>query len=369
MSTQKYKVSIPRIFGVGFASALLATSALAGNSYAEGGSSYFDLNTQACIIENYNAETGASVTAIEDVQFDKITTLNCSNRGMTNFRGLVLLTNLEHLDVSYNSGLYGLDFTFNPKLKTIDVRGMSNSYFDFTKNGELETITTDRSLYLTTEAYAEKTDGQNGGYAIDLSGLKFIDATSAHTVNFATKNDVPSWVSATSGGYTHQISTRGGQMYYTIYLNGDKEAESHNPYYVNNNCEQTDDGYRCNGAVYYGDTFDSDAIIDGTLSKIFNLGGYRLSKVEVVPPTANVELTTDTDTSKKGKVLADANFALSFYFDVASPAVPDTGFFTNEDGGLNVVNTLFVLAGLSIAGFVGFNVYRRAYGHKKASRF
>ena len=49
--------------------------------------------------------------------------------------------------------------------------------------------------------------------------------------------------------------------------------------------------------------------------------------------------------------------------------VPDTGFFTNEDGELDVVNTLLVLAGLSIAGALGIYSYRRVSGYVKARRF
>ena len=378
MSKQKYKMSLSGIFGAGFASMLLVSGAFVGSSYAEGASSYFDLNTQACIIENYNAEQGTSVTDIQDVEFDKITTLNCSNRNMTNFRGLVLLTNLENLDISYNYNLYGLDFSQNAKLRTVNVKGMSYTWFNFEKNLDLETIITDRALYLTTAAYAEKTDDGDDEYAMDLSDLKFVNSGATGIVSFATKDDVPSDITVTFGGYTHKISTRGGWMNYAVYLNGDAEVETHNPIYISNNCEETDNGYRCNNAVYYGDVIDTDAIINGTLSKIFKLDGYRLTEVKIVPPTANVELETDTDVLKKGIVLAEANFTLEFHFDIASgdnpgtptaPTTPDTGFFTKEDGGVNTTNVLLVLAGVSVVGIVGFYVYRRVRGRKKGRKF
>ena len=380
MSIRKHKMSLPGVFGIGFASVLLVSGSLVGSSYAEGASSYFDLNTQACIIENYNAEQGTSVTDIKDVEFDKITTLNCSNRGMTNFHGLVLLRNLENLDISYNNSLYGLDFSQNTKLKTINVKGMSTNWFDFEDNLDLETIISDRTLYLTTSAYAEKTDEYGDDeYAIDLSDLKFLNPGTAQVVSFATKDDIPSNITVTFDGYAHQISTRGGWANYAVYLNGDTEVETHNPIYVNNNCEKTpDDYYQCNNAVYYGDVIDTDAIIDDTLSKIFKLDGYKLTKVGIVPPTANVELETDTDTSKKGIVLANSNFTLEFYFDIASgdnpetpttPTTPDTGFFTGEDGGVSAANVLIVLAGISVVGFVGSYVYHRISRRRKVRRF
>ena len=91
---------------------------------------------------------------------------------------------------------------------------------------------------------------------------------------------------------------------------------------------------------------DTEEIKNGTLAKIFNLSKYRLSKVEIIPPSANVELSVDTDTVKKGKALADANFTIRFYFDLAkdssstnqeanttdsadSASTPETGAFNS----------------------------------------
>ncbi|MBQ2660517.1 hypothetical protein IJF93_00335 [Candidatus Saccharibacteria bacterium] len=323
------------------------------NTFAEGSSSYFDAAGKNCIIDNYNAEFSTSVTSIEEVDFTKVTTLNCSNRGIVYFRGITLFPNLEKFDVSYNPSLriWDMDFSQNTKLKEINVKGISNTYYDFSNNPNLETIGTDHSLYLKTIAYAEKIDkelnGTNFQYGIDLSVLKFLDSSSTHEVWFPDKSSVDNTVSILSGGYTHQVDTRGGWVSYAIFLNGDTEVETHNPIYLNSNCDKNEYGYySCNDSIYHGDIIDTDDIIANTLSKIFNLSKYELSKVEIVPPTANLELTTDTDTVKKGIALADANFTLEFNFELASDtdsssssssstaSTPETGTFTADGKGL-----------------------------------
>ena len=362
MKKQKYYIA---------AGALLCASALSVfsstlDTYAfensVDGSSYFDSNAQACIVENYNAENSTSITSIEDIDPTKITTLDCSGRDISNFKGVTILTNLKTLNVSNNPRLvtYGSNFLTPASLETINVSN-TNTFFDFSHSPSLETITTDRTLYLTTIAYAEKTeDYGDDEYAIDLSELKFLDSSSAHAVSFRTKNDVPGSVSITSGGYTHQVSTRGGWASYAIYLNGNTEVETHNPIYINNNCEEDSEGYyNCNNAVYYGDIIDTDAITEDILSKVFNLSGYTLSKVEIIPPTANIKLTTNEDAVKKGMVLADANFTLKFYFDLGDLGTPDTGAFTTGSTTVVASTAAVAVVAISVVAYLSRHVTKR----------
>lgn len=342
MKTPKYYLATAGLL----CSAVSGLAVPLANTFAEGASSFFDLNAQACIIENYNSETSSSVASIGDVNFSEITSLSCSNRNITNFRGITLFPNLENLDISYNSNLqvWNMDFSQNTKLKEINVKGVTTSYYDFSNNPDLETITTDRSLTLKTIAYVERTDdveyefdtSREYPYLMDTSVLRFVELPGV--LHYSSIDDIPYTISETFGGYTHQIETRGGWMRYAVYLDGDEEIETHNPFYVNNNCEEVEDGYySCNNSIYYGDTIDTDDIINNTLTKIFSLSEYTLSKVEVVPPTANLELTTDTDTVKRGIALADSNFTLEFYFDLQEAEevkVPDTGAFTADNKGL-----------------------------------
>ncbi len=193
-------------------------------------------------------------------------------------------------------------------------------------------------------------DDEEYAYGMDISVLKFINPiditdttdqdypsiydSTAKTITY--EKAIPNYVYIATNSYTFYINSRGGYMKYAIYLNGDEEVETHNPLFVNNNCEKTsEDYYICDDAIYYGDTIDTEDIVENILAKIFNLADYTLTSVKIVPPTANLNLTTDTDTVKKGTALADAGFTLEFYFDLDEDVkTPDTGFFTANNKGL-----------------------------------
>lgn len=310
----------------------LACSTIAGlaspiaSTFAEGSTSFFDLNAKNCIIDSYNEENGTSIAAIEEVDFSSVTELKCANRNIVNFYGITLFPNLEKLDLSnnYNLQVYNMNFSQNTKLKEINVKGTNASFFDFRNNPDLESIESDSSLYLDTIAYVEKkdkkVDGTNYQYSMDLSVLKFLDSSQNQEVLFKDRDSIEGNILVTAGGHTHRIYTRGGWMNYAIYLNGDESVETHSPIYINNNCKEEVEygGYSCNNSAYYGEAIDTNEFIANTLSKIFNLSNYRLSKVEIVPPTSNIELVNDTNTFKKGIILADANFTVKFYFDHSS---------------------------------------------------
>ncbi len=372
-------------------SASLIPAAINNNSYASGSSSFFDWKAEACVIENYNAENGTSVSSIEDVDFEKITTLDCADRGIKNIRGLVLMKNLENL-ILFKTDFYLDDAILSalPKLKTLDIHSNSQAYFDVSHNPDLETIITNRNLYLTTSAYVEKTDD---GYGMDLSSLKFlssseldIDQTTYPSTYDATnkflsfEDKVPDYyefgfknTNFDDEEVVYHINTRSGYMRYEIFLEGDEEVETHNPFYVNHDCEKRSDDYgswySCDNSVYAGEELDTDKIIDNTLKKIFNLDDYELSEVKIVPPTANIELTKDEDTLKQGTILPEASFTLEFHFELKKPKAPDTGFFTNRDGSVNVSNVLLALAGLSISAFTIIFLAHRLSKKAKAKRF
>lgn len=384
MKNSKYYLTAGALFCSAFSGLALPMS----NTFAEGASSFFDYNAQSCIIDSYNDENGTSVTKIEDVVFADVTILNCSNRNIVSFHGINLFPNLERLDISnnYNLQTYNMDFSQNTKLKEINIKGTQSSYFDFSANPELETIDTDRSLSLKTVAFVKRIDKTVGDteyrYGINLADLKFVDPTSAQEILFQDVGDVRTPM-VTFGGYSHYVSPRGGWAEYEIYLNGDEEVETHNPIYVRNNCKAEEDYYYCNDMVYYGDTFDTEGIVNNTLAKIFNLSEYQLTKVEIVPPTANVELTVNTDVIKKGMVLADSGFTLRFYFDLAtdeispsnteavdadtstsseadaSSSTPETGAYTAESRGASAaVIAISVVVGI-VTALAAFPIIRR----------
>lgn len=356
-----------------FAAATCLSAAPMFSVSAVGSSSYFDNNSANCVIEAYNTENSMSVTNIADVEFDKVKNVNCQSRGMTNFRGVVLLTNLERLNVAGNPNLnlYDMKFDYNTKLKEINLGSLNGYSLDFSKNTELEQITHTGELYLKTSAYVVKGDN---GYKMDLSGLKFIDATASlienadYPATYDGESKIVSFdgkagytINMSVGGYGLFIKTRGGNMNYRVFLRGDEEVESHGSYYLQNGCEweeaDNDYGgyYRCNSSVFYGDTIDTDEIIDSTLRSIFNLANYSLKEVKIVPPTANLDLTEDTDLRKKGTILTEADFQIDFYFELSDgenlPGAPNTGLMFGNIEGMKKIAFIAVPA-MVVLGFV-----------------
>ena len=333
---------------------------------------FSDINLFTCVLdeyeevnnvdENYLIDALGPNDALPAEGLAKITSLSCVNQGVTNTTGLGALPNLENLDLSNNSNLYTIDVTANIKLKTINVSDLPVSYFDFSNNPNLESIATDRSLTLKTIAYVEKREdtylesdtSREYPYMFDLTGLKFDPL--GGIVYYSTIDDIPSATTTSFGGYMHQILTRGGSMHYGIYLNGDADIETHSPIFVDNNCSEKNDGnYHCNNDIYAGETFDTEQTIDTVLSKIFNLSGYKLSKVEIVPTSANIKLTLDTNTAKKGVALPEAYFTINYYFDQVEESdievpntsikAPNTGAFTSDEKGIIVgISAAFISA-------------------------
>ena len=393
---------LPAILG----GAILSSAFLSGitlNSFAEGSSSYFDENAKQCVIDSYNATNGTSITEIEDVDFDKVTALNCANRNIVNFRGIVLFKNLLTLDLNNNSNLsvYQLEFAQNTKLRSLSIANISGLYsLDLSNNPDIRYIASGGYLGLTLSTGVEKlNNGEEYAYGIDLNNYQWYSQPQMNgrfTINeemypyqydeetgiilFKDRNKIPYSVTFHTNYGDYNVSTRRGSMNYRIFLSGDADIEAHNPVDIYNNCKEltytTNDGsegkyYACDNSVYSGDTFDTDEIVDNTLTKMFNLSEYELSSVEVVPPTAKVELETDEERHKSGTILADASFTLDFHFNLkkAEAKTPNTGFFSNEDGTLKTENIFLSVAGISILGFMIISISHRVMKRAKAKRF
>ena len=345
------------------AGALLCTTALSAfspmlSTYAfdnsADGSSYFDINAQRCVVEGYNAENGTSITNIEQIDPEKLTTLDCSNRNISNFKGIMMLTKLESLNLSGNTKLNtdGQNFLVPASLKTLNISGVNSTYLDISNNVNLETLTVDRDVYLKTSAYIEKFNNEDEyAYGMNLSALKFLNSAvptttqtgypakyNSNTKTIAYQNNIPSVVPVKKGAHTYNILSRGGYMQSVLYFNDDKEDPQIQ--LVQENCKEGGDSenlyYVCDNMVYYGDTIDTEILI-----KKYNLTDYVLSKVEIVPPKANIKLDTDEETVKKGIALADANFTVKYYLDPNDLATPNTGVFTTE--GATIVATTATL--------------------------
>ena len=137
--------------------------------------------------------------------------------------------------------------------------------------------------------------------------------------------------------------------------------------------------------LYIGQEFDTEKyILEPERSGIIiaKEKGAELIKTEVAafndtaimnkPQTVPLEIfTTSTELRKKGVIASsDTNqLKITYYFKTPAPKTPNTGFFTNEDGSLNVSNTLLSLAGVSILAFTVLYLRNRISRRKEARRF
>ena len=401
MSPLKKQFKIPRrivVSALVLAAALGASNLSSQNTFAEGSSSFFDANAAQCVVDSYNATTGSSVTTIEQVDFDSVTALNCANRNITHFRGIVLFKNLERLDLTNNTSLATefMDFSQNTKLKTLSVYNAGNYWeLDLSHNPDLEYLSVRPSNgTVPTIKFANGVENLgNDEHGIDLSNYKWWKNESGYNVSinntdypYTLNREANKLIFAHNVPYSVEFTTpyghfRVGMLYgwvdYRIFFEGDEDLATHNPVSVNNNCEPVESGdrtyYYCNSQIYYGDEIDTDKIQTEVLNKIFNVSDYELSKIEIVPPTANIELSTDTDLVKKGIALNEATFTIDFHYALKSssnaPKTPDTGFFTKSDGSVNLEHILLFLGCIASGITVSLFVLNRILKKRSILRF
>ena len=366
------------------AASVLACSAMSGlmmpmsGVYAEGTSSFFDLNAEACIIENYNLENSTSITSLEDEEFDrtKLTILNCPDMELTNLSGITQFPNLVELNVSGNSklNLAEMDFSQNEKLEAINVAGVNSDFIDLSANPEVRDITVDHDMTVKTITYVERMGKEKEyTYGMDLSGLKFLDEIKFDLEEkeypyeydeenkvITFKTNIPYSVPVMVGEYALDIEARSGIMLYSLELKGGEEVEVLDSELVDSSCKEVEEAYYCSSVVYYGDTFDSSVIAKNFIEKAFDLSGYILNEVNIVPPSANVKLSTDEKTVKKGEVLADAVFDIVFVYDKKTIDPPDTGAFTDDGQTVVAVTAAAGVVVLLIACYISSEVIKRA---------
>lgn len=333
------------IFGMGLAATLIIPTMLANASYAEGSSSFFDAEGVICILENYRSQTGEDVS-IEEVDFNRITTLNCPSYGIKYLNGLTLMSNLEYLNLAYNENLSinTLDFSNNPKLKTIDLRGLgyNGEYLDLRNNPDVEFINIDQSIGVKTIASLRKMD--DGIYGIDLSDVKFIDSNYRRLITYPDGSMLDK-ISVTFGGYLHSLSTNLSMTQCVVYADGVSLTTK-------------DDG--CRGHyVTEGEIFDTDDIIENIINKAYDLEGYELSYIKLTDKRG-FNLTVDTDLVKKGTFSGGYFTEVQFYYELKSedadagaddaektPKIPDTGSLKNGKGNSIAGNiSMFIASGI-----------------------
>ncbi|MBR2998616.1 hypothetical protein IKF34_02505 [Candidatus Saccharibacteria bacterium] len=363
----------------------LLTPAFSAITYAEGASSYFDWAAQECIIENYNSEFNKTATEMEKVELAKITTLNCANKGISNFRGVTLLTALESLDISGNTklNLEGLDFSQNTKLKSINVSGMPNQrYLNLVSNSALETIITDRNLTIASPAYLAKlSDAKEYAYGMDLSKLKLFTSSTAKPVtddakypakfdekakSISYKSEIPPAAVLDFGDYTIGLETRPNTIFkITLKLMDKDDTDKYKEIDLDQNFV---------GNLYYGDTIDTDQIfakIKELYKEKYDFSKYTLAKVDINMPNKDKALKFSTDKAESKKAIINAageRISLVYQLDLPSVKTPDTGAFTSDSKTLIAAASFTAITTISILAFVGSYAAKRSKAKVKFNK-
>lgn len=433
MSPQKIKL-IPGILSGLLLSASAIPATITPNSYAEGASSYFDLNAQQCVIDMYNADSGSSATSIEEVDFDAITGIECPNQNITNFRGVVLMKNLLVLDLSGNS-ISSIDLSQNKELYWLDLNDTDIAAIDLSGNNALRSVYLENNsqlrdvilpenaqlltgiyllnnpnlhyldipdlgwlddleidtnnMYLRTSAFAKV---ENGEIKMDLSELHFLDAIKPRITSSWTY--VPQdWLEYNPETKIVTYNRNGSSPMFDYVLFDYAIAGKTSRVFIDTkgtaiglvpiiDNEKVYHPQAIDDKKFYGETIDSDDYLDLMDERLKDLaeGGYAdfdyanlvLTKVTLSDEFSETELEiiTDEDLRQVARInSADGNVVIKYYYETKSPKTPDTGFFTNEDGSVNVSNVLLSLAGLSISAFVIIFLAHRISKKSSARRF
>ena len=100
-----------------------------------------DKKLAKCVLSNYNTQNKTSLTDLNDSQLLRITTLDCTGKGITNVKGIEKLTNLKHLTMPNNT-IYtsSLDLSKNTKLTNINLAHNNISKVTLKNNVSLNTL-------------------------------------------------------------------------------------------------------------------------------------------------------------------------------------------------------------------------------------
>ncbi len=367
----------------------LALGGLSTNTFAEGSSSYFDANAAQCVVDSYNTEHSTSITTIEQVDFSAVTMLTCRNRSITNIRGLVLMPNLIGLDLSGNNNLSTIDLSQNTELLYLYLSDTNIKRLDISNNPDIISFNPPSLMAsggLVTSAYIEKNDDEVYGYKMDLSGLKFWRDENYTETERSDYQYYDSMAKTVYGKeetiYSHSpvvsykgadINPRGGQQRDYIMIQDAEESNSYSYF---------SDYFGPFTYVYKGDELDTNDEIEKFMdfqNKDYTLRfsdvyeNYKLSKIVLNDVAGDFTLLTDEETHKTGIHGTEASVNVYYYFDLKTdedtPTAPNTGFFTNEDGGVNLANIAALFAGISVIAFLSLGITFRIRKHHKASRF
>lgn len=343
-------------------------------AFAEGYSSYFDDAAAACIVENYNSETSSSVTSIEDVDFSKITTLNCSNKGIGRIRSLALMPNLVSVDISGNTEMMSaIDISENSSLESFDASGIKNLSVYGGSNEKLETLKVNDAIligFAFGKKNPESDDTDQKKNIVDVTALKFLSTQPWKL----TEDKNYSWLTNTSeekviefdlsDESTEDIVGKNLMPVFNLYGSEDETT----PLYsfklytdmkiVSATAVDEDTGDflgKASVVKFYGDSFSTDELIDLMRKKDEKISLYSVTDVKnVFESNKPLEYTVDEKTLKEG-IIGHDSLSYEILMKSNAPAVPDTGLFTNSDGTLKPVNIIIfadIIAIITVGAFV-----------------
>ena len=270
-------------------------------------------------------------------------------------------------DAQLLAGIYLLN---NPNLHYLDIPNLG--WLD-----DLEINT--NNFYLRTSAFAKEEDGK---IKMDLSELDFLDAikprrtsnwtyvpqdgleydSETKTVTYNRDNSDLSIFDYVLFDYTVSgetsrvfIDTKGSAVGLFPVVDG----TTYSP--------QTYDDKR-----FDGETIDSDDYLNLMNERLKDYTNLVLTKITLSDESSETELEmiTDEDLRQVAKINGiNGDIRITYYYETKSPKTPDTGFFINSDGSVNVSNILLSLAGFSISAFTIIFFAHRLSRKSRAKRF
>ncbi len=353
-----------------------------------------DRNFATCIASAYLQETGESLfDALEDFTLEsyatelaKIATLNCENKNISDVTGLEMLTGLKDLRLTSNS-IEEIDVSALTDLETLYITYNPIEYIDLMFNTNLKTFFSNQttpnniqnSAWVLTPAQPTR---NNDKVIMDFSIVKFLYSDSTH---YCSPIDTEKFsFDAATGIVTVldedaissspiNLSCSNGTFIALYHLFRDYMYN----YYFDGKLDYDKSGheYALMGDTFLADDFAKD--IEGYELESYDfwddevsVGTERLSGLLPRKYYHNAdEFTFGPYTRYAGIILYYKSEAEPEKEETPEVKTPNTGFFTNEDGGVNVTNLLLVLAGLSVAVFLGIGTYSRIKKHAKVSRF
>ena len=397
---------IKPFLGIALVSAL-ALGALSTNTFAATPITHLMDNTSiddeafaTCVYNAYHDATGQYFHELDefDNNFDyapelaKITQLSCENQNITSVNGLELLIGLTDLRLTSNS-IEEIDVSALTELETLIISYNPIEYIDLRNNTKLETFFSNKtvptniadSAWVLTPAQPTR---RGDDIIIDFSTVKFLHAESQYDSEFCTPVDTENFSIDRSTGIVTvlnedaissspiELSCSNGTFVALYHLFRDFLIN----YYIDGTLDYDRSGH---AYALMGDEFLAEDYIE-------EIDGYELSSKAFWNDEVSIDTTRFAGLEPRQYHFNDETFTFGAFTRYAginlyyksvedkksdeesaddTPAAPNTGFFTKEDGGVNVANIAITLAGISILTFIALGLRSRLSARSRVKKF